>query len=110
MPGSLTVGSLLEGYEAVAQEPQVPLDPTARQLQFRLDEDSLIGPDGTVISTLTVVKDTAIHLAATAALDTSFPLNQVPKYAYTLHRQTCSHDIPGTSLMPSMEASTGRSL
>jgi hypothetical protein len=84
--GSITIGEILEGFEAIAKQPKlpvvdVPIDRrTDQHFQVLLDEDGLIGPDGKSIPLHTEVAATVNKKQATAVIDTGFSLPQLPKY------------------------------
>ncbi|KAF8650126.1 hypothetical protein AX16_005363 [Volvariella volvacea WC 439] len=85
--GTLTVGEVLEEYEAVLDEPQllvsdVPIHEIGDQhFQVLLDEDGLIGPDGQPIEMRTRVDETTNKRRTMAVVDTGFSLPQLPKTA-----------------------------
>ncbi|KAL0960742.1 hypothetical protein HGRIS_005766 [Hohenbuehelia grisea] len=85
LPGDLTVGELLPGYESVTSQPKlivtdVPIFEVGDQhFQLLVDEDGLIGPDGNSIPVRTAVDETKNKKQVTAIVDTGFSLSQVPK-------------------------------
>jgi hypothetical protein len=84
-PGDITVGDLLPGFEAIANQPQLPvtLVPSAesgnQHWQILIDAGGVIGPNGKLISVTTQVSGTANPQQLTAIFDTGFSLPQVPK-------------------------------
>ncbi len=66
----MTVGSILQGYEAIGHQPKLDLNQDAAEFDFLLKENSIIGPNGQ-----------SVHpTVLTAALDLGAALNKVPKY------------------------------
>ena len=83
-PGNITVGEVLQGFENITSQPQVPvtvvpaLDAEAQHWQVLLDEDGIIGPDGQPILIQTGVQSTPNQNQLTAVFDTGFSFPQVP--------------------------------
>ncbi|KAF9013834.1 hypothetical protein BDZ89DRAFT_1142413 [Hymenopellis radicata] len=55
-------------------------NPEVKHYQFLLDENSIIAPDGQVVSVTSVVNTTSNPKRATALLDIGFGLSQVPEH------------------------------
>lgn len=83
-PGNITVGEVLQGFENITSQPQVPVtivtapDAEAQHWQVLLDEDGIIGPDGQPILIQTGVQSTPNQNQLTAVFDTGFSFPQVP--------------------------------
>ena len=96
-PGNITVGEILQGFENITSQPQVPvtvvqaLDSEAQHWQVLLDEDGIIGPNGQPIQVQTVVQSTPNQNQLTATIDTGFSFPQVP-----LCVNTCLYSLPFT--------------
>jgi hypothetical protein len=84
-PGDITVGDILPGYEAITNEPKVPVAHVAvmtsgdQHWRINVDANGIIGPDGNAIPFTSSVKTSTNKQQATAVLDTGFSLPQVPK-------------------------------
>jgi hypothetical protein len=89
-PGDITVGEIIPGYEAINDEPKLPVTEAAvfsvgdQHWQILLDNDGIIGDNGQPIPVKSQVKASTDKNRATAILDTGFTLPQVPKYVLTL--------------------------
>ncbi|KAG6829512.1 hypothetical protein H0H92_004314 [Tricholoma furcatifolium] len=80
--GSLTIGQVIPGYEAVLKQPKLAVvNSIDADLHFQvlLDENGLIGPDGKPIPIRTSVVSTANDEQLTVVIDTGFSLPQVPR-------------------------------
>ncbi|KAF9025416.1 acid protease [Hymenopellis radicata] len=69
-PGEMTVGSILQGYEAIGHQPKLDMNQDSANFEFLLGENSIIGPSGQSVQPTVL----------TAALDLGAALNKVPKY------------------------------
>lgn len=86
IPGNLTIGEILPGYENITNQPKIdvsvlPSDESDEQhWQVLLDADGILGPDGSVVDIQTVVSTTSNKNQLTVVLDTGYSLPQVPRY------------------------------
>ncbi|KZT23418.1 acid protease [Neolentinus lepideus HHB14362 ss-1] len=84
LPGDLTVGEILPGYENISSQPKLPVsrvsifDTGDQHWQTLLDADGIVGSDGKTISVTTSVNTTSNNKQLTAVFDTGFSLPQVP--------------------------------
>ncbi|TFK52405.1 acid protease [Heliocybe sulcata] len=84
LPGDLSVGEVLPGYEKITSQPKLPVsrvsiyDTGDQHWQTMLDADGIIGSDGKTISVTTGVNTTSNPKQLTAVFDTGFTLPQVP--------------------------------
>ncbi|KAI0044156.1 acid protease [Auriscalpium vulgare] len=83
VPGSITVGELVPGYERIVNQPTVNVTVNARKdsgeqhWQVLLDEDGVIGPDGQPINVKSAVASTSNKAQLTAVFDSGFSMPQV---------------------------------
>ncbi|GLB38617.1 putative peptidase A1 family protein [Lyophyllum shimeji] len=82
--GAFSIGEVIDGFENVLKQPKLPVSNVPnhqlhdQHFQLLLDEDGLIGPDGTAIPVYTEVIPTTDLKRATVVIDTGFSLPQVP--------------------------------
>jgi hypothetical protein len=97
-PGDLTIGTYLDGYEAIQNQPQLTVDTAKHGNQhwsILLDPDGIIGPNGDSIPLQTTVSSTKNSQQLTAFFDTGFTLPQVPSSV----AQTIYSQIEGATLV-----------
>ncbi|KAF9029911.1 acid protease [Hymenopellis radicata] len=86
-PGNITVGDILDGYDAITNEPKLAVTTVSvtragdQHFQILLDQNGLLGPDGNPIAIHTEVQGTSNGYQATAVVDSGFSLSQLPKAA-----------------------------
>ena len=87
LPGDLTIGEVLPGYEDVESQPKFDVsvlpdsESDAQHWQILLDDGGVLGPDGSMVDVQTVVASTSNKNQLTVVLDTGYSLPQVPRYA-----------------------------
>ena len=85
IPGNITIGEILPGYEAISSQPKLNVtelkltEQTAQHWQTLLDEDGIIGPNGKVVDVTTGVSSTSNDKQLTVVFDTGYSLPQVPR-------------------------------
>ncbi|KAI0261787.1 aspartic peptidase domain-containing protein [Gloeopeniophorella convolvens] len=84
-PGDITVSEIISGLENITSQPQVAVtvlsasDAADQHWQVLLDEEGIIGPDGTPIQVQTGVPGAPSPNQLTAIFDTGFTFTQVPQ-------------------------------
>jgi hypothetical protein len=84
-PGDLTIGTYLDGYEDIQNQPQLGVDTAKHGNQhwsILLDADGIIGPNGGAISVKTTVSSTKNSKQLTAFFDTGYV--QLHLYCFVL--------------------------
>ncbi|KAI0052261.1 acid protease [Auriscalpium vulgare] len=82
-PGDMSIGELLPGYDAITEQPQLPVtlnpgnDVSNQHWQLLLDEDGVIGPDGQPAAVVSGVPSTQNKAQLTVVFDTGFTFPQV---------------------------------
>jgi hypothetical protein len=75
LPGDLTVGTLLPGYEEVQNQPKLTVGKAAggnQHWSIMLDAEGVVGPNGSPIPANTLVKSTKNSKQLTGFFDTGF--------------------------------------
>lgn len=85
LPGDLTIGEILSGYENIASQPKLNVtvlpntESDGQHWQTLLDADGVIGPDGKSVDITTGVESTSNDRQLTVVFDTGYSLPQVPR-------------------------------
>jgi hypothetical protein len=89
-PGSLTIGEVLPGFEAVTQQPKLQVTRPPRSIDQHwmalLDEDGVVVNGKKIQLPDTIVEGTANKKKLTAVFDNGFSLPQVPKFVTVVGR------------------------
>ncbi|KIM80490.1 hypothetical protein PILCRDRAFT_822588 [Piloderma croceum F 1598] len=80
-PGDITVGTVMEGYEEILNQPKLDVATAKNGNQHWsvvIDPDGIIGPNGEAVPVQTTVSSTKNSTQLTGFFDTGFTLPQVP--------------------------------
>ncbi|KAI0915843.1 hypothetical protein AcV7_007199 [Taiwanofungus camphoratus] len=101
LPGDLTIGEILSGYENIASQPKLNVtvlpntESDGQHWQTLLDADGVIGPDGKSVDITTGVESTSNDKQLTVVFDTGYSLPQVPSSV----AEAFYSSVPGSQLV-----------